>query len=212
MLRYLLRRPFTQLQDLLLKNEQFISRFQTKTFQFSLPNSKYFHTSLQRTIIVASHENDYAFNVINKLKTKRIGIGDPNIYNHEVDNLEEFNKMLDQNWRQATASVIVETFKNVKKFCIQNNIDLSDKRFDKLVDGLLDNCEYLTVNQLADLLSCIVEMPPTERYDSHNFHDLWSCLDDICCCRVVDWDVDTSLEIAKFWYQLYLGELMKYYI
>lgn len=166
--------------------------------------SKHVHTSPQRRIVVISNENNYAFNVLSKIQTELVG--SPRVLNHEVDNLEEFNSVLDQNWRASSVSEIVKTFKNVKKFCMQNNIDLSDKRFDKLVDGVMDNCENLTINEIADLLNCMAEMPITPCYDSHNFHDLWSCLDDICCWKMVDWNIDTSLEIAKLWYKLHLGK------
>lgn len=202
MLKRLLHSPFLKRLELQFKNEN-LSLHKVRYFKYNLTNSSLFHTSSVNRIIVVSNENDYAFSVVNKVHP--IHVTNKNLGNQEVKTEEEFNNILNQNWRVSSASEIVETFKNVKNFCIKNNINISDNRFDNLVDGVMDNCEHLSKDEITDLLSCMVEMPVTESYQSHNFHDLWSCLDDICCWKVVDWDVDTSLQVAKLWYKLNVG-------
>lgn len=206
MLKVFFQRPLLQRLQIVLKNEKpaFISLYPSQVTKTNLTILTNFHTSSQNRIVVVSLENNYALEVLGKITTNHMG--NPTIVNYEIDNLEEFNRILDRNWRVSSASEIVETFKNIKNFCAQNNIDLSDARFDKLVDGVMDNCEHLTAVEMTDLLSSIAEIPPTQTYDSHNFHDLWSCLDDICCWKMVDWSFDTSLEIAKLWYKVHVGK------
>lgn len=205
MLKSLLQKPLLQRLQLAIKFEKssFISLCEANNTKSNLANILNFHTSPKSRIVVVSHENNFAFNVVSKIGATPIR--NLKVLNNEVDNLEEFNSVLNQNWRTSSASEIVETFKNVKNFCIQKNIDLSDKRFDNLIDGLMDTSENLSANHITELLSCVGEMPLTKSYDAHNFHDLWSCLDDICCWKMVDWDIDTSLKIATLWYQLHLG-------
>ncbi|KAJ8954160.1 hypothetical protein NQ318_005754 [Aromia moschata] len=151
------------------------------------------------------HENSYAFEIISR---------DPPVSTISPDNkvktTEEFNAALDQNWRASSASEIVKTFINVKDYCIENGIAVSDARFDKLVDGLMDHCETLTDTELADLLSCLCDYPPCQFYTSHNFHDIWSCLDDICCWKMIGWDTEKMFIYANLWYKLNLGKLCDY--
>lgn len=204
MLKRLLHRPFIQRLEYSFTKDKpcFIQLHKSTNVGYNLSHSLLFHSSQPNRIVVVSNENDYVFSVINKFGPKTITSTD---IIHQAETEEQFNNILKQNWRTSSASEIVEAFKNVTKFCVKHNIDISDKRFDNLVDGLVDNCEYLSKNEIADLLECMVEMPFTESYHSHNFHDLWSCLDDICCWKVVNWDIDSSLEIAKLWYKLNLG-------
>lgn len=204
MLKRFLHRPFIQrLEYSFTKDKPSIFQLKSANVGYNLTHSLLFHSSLQNRIVVVSHENEYAFSVINKFGPK--SITNTEVVIREAETEEEFHNILNQNWRTSSASEIVEAFKNTTKFCVKHNIDISDKRFDNLVDGLMDKCEYLSKDEIADLLECMVEIPFTKSYQSHNFHDLWSCLDDICCWKVVDWDIDSSLDIAKLWYKLNLG-------
>ena len=69
----------------------------------------------------------------------------------------------------------------------------------------MDHCEKLTYDELLDLLICLSEYPPCDSYASHNFHDIWSCLDDICCWKVHQWNLDQVLTIADAWFMLNLS-------
>lgn len=205
MLNRFLHNSVSQRCYLLLKTEKSLNALLLSKHECSRynPTNIHIHTSPQNRNVVVSHENNYILNVIDKIQL--IHSRNSDIFNHEVNSLEEFNSILDQNWRNLTAPQIVEAFKNVKRYCVQHNINISDKRFDNLVDGVMDNCEHFTKSHIIELLNCLAEMPLTPGYNCHNFHDLWSCLDDICCWKMVDWDVNTSLEIAKLWSKLHLG-------
>ncbi|XP_056633545.1 FAST kinase domain-containing protein 5, mitochondrial [Diorhabda sublineata] len=170
----------------------------------SLHTSTLYETNRE---VFVDHENSFAYKIlprdssdslVNKLSSK------------DVTSTEEFNEILDRNWRDSTISDIVNTFIRVKNFCKSNNITVSDTRFDNLVDGLMDNCEHITDDELISLLHCLTEFPFVESYSAHNFHDIWSCLDDLCCWKLVDWDIEKSFTVANIWYQLHLGKLCDY--
>lgn len=127
-----------------------------------------------------------------------------------VTTQEDFNRFLARNWRSATATEIAQAFRDVVDFCALNTIPVSDSRFDNLVDGLMDHVEKLTDEELADLLKCFIKFPRCETYASHNFHDVWSALDDICVMRMNDWSTEKRFYFAELWYRLNLGRLCDY--
>nr|CAH7758563.1 unnamed protein product [Callosobruchus chinensis] len=161
--------------------------------------------SLNQNRLYTFNENAFAYNIISRDLLHKIEIPPT-----EVGTLEEFESIMDKNWRNATASEIVKAFKSVTNYCINNSITIEDLRFDKIVDGLMDHCEKLTYVELVELLECLSELPLTSGYDAHNFHDIWSCLDDICCWQMIEWNVDQAFTIANLWYKLNLGRLCDY--
>ncbi|XP_019872649.1 FAST kinase domain-containing protein 5, mitochondrial [Aethina tumida] len=163
------------------------------------------HTScVVQAKIFVENENQYMYTLL------------PNtVYQTEkpsetINTLENFNETMQKHYRKSPIDEIVDTFLNVKQFCIDNNINISDKRFDNLVDGLMDQCQDLTDQQLYDLLTTLTELPPCDGYDSHNFHDVWSCLDDFCIWRLQNWDIKTMFKYADLWYKLNLGRISDY--
>ncbi|KAI4454604.1 fast leu-rich domain-containing [Holotrichia oblita] len=127
-----------------------------------------------------------------------------------IRNEDDFNKLLDQNWRVAPPSHIIRAFLNIIDYCRENNINISDTRFDKLVDGLMDNVERLTTSELYTMLRCLNELPQTECYTSHNYHDVWSALDDMCTWKLRHWDIETLFKFANIFQQLHLGRIGDY--
>lgn len=128
----------------------------------------------------------------------------------EVDNIDELEGLLAKNWRQSNASAIVEAFERIKSVCIVHNIKLSDRRFDNLVDGLMDHCEKLTDEELLKLLRIINKLPQCENAVAHNYCDVWNCLDDICCWKMHSWDLNKKLNFAEAWFNLHLGRIADY--
>ncbi|CAG9815090.1 unnamed protein product [Phaedon cochleariae] len=182
---------------------------EVKSPRANLKVSNDFHTTsrtssdMKTSKLFATHENSFAFNVITKHNLNKLQYK----VSEEVFTLQAFNNLLDRNWRECAAEDIMNAFENVRKYCIVNNIPLSDMRFNKLVDGLMDNCEKLSDENLISLLGCISEYPLCENFDAHNFHDIWSCLDDICCWKMVNWDIDKCFIVANIWYKMNLGKL-----
>lgn len=182
------------------------------------PNLTYLNAShnfnLIRGIRTSSHvsgriykdaENVYAYNIL-----QTIPIIDKDLFvlkspNKVITTLDDFNSLLDQDWRTKSATEIVEGFKCALNYCTQNNINVSDPRFDKLVDGLVDHVQDLTDSELLELLDCLNEYPLCDSYTAHNFHDIWSALDDTCCWKIANWPTETMFMFADRWYRLNLG-------
>ena len=169
-----------------------------------LSNSRGFHMgTLNKVILFPNTENIFAYNIINEIAPIRFQDTGRNtqIINTEAD----FNNFLDSNWRCATPGEITRAFYDVLNYCIAKEINISNTKFDELVNGLLDNVEKLSVDELASLLRCLALYPQTESFKSHNFHDVWSALDDVCCWHMSDWDLDTLFIFADLWFKLHLG-------
>ncbi|CAG9865403.1 unnamed protein product [Phyllotreta striolata] len=147
-------------------------------------------------------ENQYAFSILNN------EIGSPSeALPKRISTPKDFEELLDRNWKKSNITDIVETFVKVKDYCITNDVQLSNPVFDKLVDGFVDNCEHITDEQLINLLHTLIGFPVEFGYSTHNFHDLWSCLDDVCCWKIVSWDIQKCFTVGNLWYQLRLGRL-----
>lgn len=173
------------------RQNQKINNFLSKTFTTS---------EVQRNVLHPFLENNFAFGIITKFTPTKDAFKETKIIT-----LEEFEKFLGQNWRQSAANEIAKAFVKVQDFCVQNNIAVDDKRFNNLIDGIVDNCEHLTSEDIQVIMETLVAMPQARGYDAHNFHDLWSCLDDICCWKMVEWDPDSQFAIANLWFKLSLG-------
>lgn len=168
----------------------------------TFPLTRSLHISLSnRDKIFTDTENSYAYTILPPIPklSPTWSLSNP------IKTPEEFTQFLDRNWRGCRAPEIVEAFERVKDFCVANQIDLSDRRFDKLVDGLMDHCEKLTDDELLRLLVLLTEYPPCESSTSRNFHDIWSCLDDVCCWKMGAWDYEKMFNFAEIWYKLNLG-------
>ncbi|CAH0548539.1 unnamed protein product [Brassicogethes aeneus] len=163
-------------------------------------------TSHLKAKLFVETENLYAYGLLNSKLYDNTEIK----VEKNVKTFEEFNESLSKPYRTSSANIIVNTFKNVKDFCVKNNITLSDNRFDNLVDGLMDQCENLSTSELYDLLMTISEMPQCESYSNHNYHDVWSCLDDVCIWKMKDWDVPTMFKFGDIWFKMNLGKLCEY--
>ncbi|KAL1502129.1 hypothetical protein ABEB36_007321 [Hypothenemus hampei] len=155
------------------------------------------------------HENNYVYKIVNRTplisSTRETILGQETILQQN-----EFDNYLNKNWRQSNASDIVKAFEDVEQYCIDNNVSVTDSIFDNLVDGLMDHCEKLTDQEILRLLNCLSKLPPCNAFDSQNYHEVWSCLDDICCWKMVNWDLETLFAIADVWYQLRLAKLGDY--
>lgn len=170
--------------------------------------NKQFNTNAYKCAkVFADTENKYAFNVLTifPLTSPQLELKP---FKTTYD--EDFDSILKKNWRTASATDILETFKICVDYSKLNNINLSDTRFNNLVDGLMDNIEKLTYDEICELLIILTKYPPTESYRSHNFEDIWSALDDICCWKMSDWNKDQLFHLAQLWYQLNLGRMCNF--
>lgn len=209
MLKHLMR-PFVP-RNLITKNHNYAAL--TAPLR---PNLKFANLRFLRSTVInlgklfQESENLYAYSIL-----KTIPISDKAIFTAKTpDRLiatqEDFNKFLSKNWRKENGSEIVQAFKDVVDFCALNGIAVSDPRFDNLVNGFLDHVEQITDEELSDLLKCLIKFPLCDSYEAHNFHDIWSALDDICLLRMKNWSVEKQFYFAELWYRLHLGRLSDY--
>lgn len=155
-------------------------------------------------------ENLYAYSILQTIPITENAIFIQKNPNQLIATEQDFNKLLAKNWRSATATEIVQAFKSVTDFCVSNGIPVSDTRFDQLVDGLMDQIEHLRDDEIADLLKCLIKFPMCSSYTDHNFHDIWSALDDICLIRMPKWTLEKQFYFAELWYRLNLGRIGDY--
>lgn len=207
------------IQSFLQKNHQaYIKNVTKKAF---LRNVRRFSTVVEPTIalsiprtvdevILRYTENNHAYKVMRSLPQYKNILYCSNITFFENIEENEFNALVSKNWRLESSTDILNGFKSACGYCRENKITLSDYRFDKLVDGLMDKCQDLTDNELTELLGLIREYPPPDTVTSHNFHDIWSALDDMCCQRHNQWTRDKLLLIADQWYLLGLFRYTDY--
>ncbi|XP_017774452.1 PREDICTED: FAST kinase domain-containing protein 5, mitochondrial [Nicrophorus vespilloides] len=167
-------------------------------------------SSTQNAKLFLDRENMHAYKVIeHKSAYGQVNLQDLFLRTGttEINSELEMNVMLSQDWRIQTATDIVRAFRIALPVCIENNINLSDTRFNNLTDGLLDNVEKITDEELIEMLDLLALYPETESFKSHNYHDIWSALDDVCCWRLSSWDKENVFPIADRWYKLNLGKL-----
>ncbi|XP_018328684.1 uncharacterized protein LOC108739333 isoform X1 [Agrilus planipennis] len=155
--------------------------------------------------LFTEHENDFAFQVMKKISLPRLENFQLKSPNEAISSLEKFNGHLNQEWRSKTASEIIQCFIDCLDYCVNNNITVADPRFDKLVDGLVDHVEHINDEELSQLLQCLTKYPSTDSHKSHNFHDIWSALDDLCCWKLPTWTLEKMFHFAELWYNLRLA-------
>lgn len=207
MLKLLRNRHFPLKNFELLATQFKKSILSSNLSDFVQPNLKTTQTTPNQiySYINEHAENSYAYSIIKSLPSPYRGTFQLQSPSSVVKSEDELAAVLDQNWRTRSATEIVDAFRNAVHYCNENEVGLSDARFDKLVDGLMDNVEYLTDEELSQLMICVMKFPPSRMITAHNFHDVWSALDDICCSRVEGWDSETRFKFAELWYLLRLG-------
>lgn len=185
--------------NLTIENYQkyFISTVSGNRFKFALDRENGHCHSIMQSIPL------YETNLMTSLSKK---------INDQLVDTQTFEDILFKNWRTENATNIIQAFKQLCHYSRVNNIALSDMRFDKLVDGLMDKCRNLTDDELSELLYCISQYPKCKSPSSHNIHDIWSALDDMCCERVKDWSIPKMLLFADHWYKLGFAKYADYMV
>lgn len=173
----------------------FINTASDSRFKFGLDRENGHCHSIMQSIPL--YENNLIISISKKIEDQLI-------------DAKTFEDVLRKNWRADSATNITEAFKQLCHYSRVNDIPLSDTRFDKLVDGLMDKCRDLTDDELSELLYCISQYPKCDSPSSHNIHDIWSALDDMCCQRVLDWSVPKMLLFADHWYKFGLAKYGDY--
>lgn len=175
----------------------------------NLTSTKFIHqssTHLRR--FFQDHENQHAHDIVLKRSN----------YINSIECIKEltlsddkFRIICDEkNWTTKTDSELIESFKRLAIYCELQNIQLSDTRFDHIVDTICDRCFKFSDEQLEIVLQYLGAFPEGESINDRNFVELWSALDDTCVNRVTEWHTDKMLQIADLWYRLRLSKSIKF--
>lgn len=113
-------------------------------------------------------------------------------------------------WTDISAADVLDHLKWVVKQCVDQNISISDDKFDCFIDCFTEICFNFTDEQLLVALKTIVYIPETNSLNTKNFVELWNCLDDACVERIASWDIDRILLVCDHWYILNLGKVNKF--
>lgn len=196
------------------------SSLQLLRINYFIPRNLSVQPDIVSPLNIPKHINDPIFKYIENNHAYKILQGIPEykytLYNKStnVESIQlsktEFEEILIKNWRSKSATDILEGFKRVSNYARENNVPLSNNCFDKIVDGLMDHCKNLTDDELAELLNIMRKFPVSETLTSHNFQDMWSALDDVCCLRYDKWSIDKLLQFADLWYLLGLLKHIDY--
>ncbi|XP_041973394.1 uncharacterized protein LOC121729071 [Aricia agestis] len=188
----------------LLKNvSQFFSRNFVKNKVFRNPNdlNKCFSTSaLLRLKMFAENENKFAYSLMEKYGY--VPDLTPGFTNDFSKTKATFETTSLDNCCKETPQRIFHCFEDLAKYCNENNISISDTKFDNFIDTLTDNIKYATNEELKTLFFTLARFPPTESIRTRNFIEVWAALDDECLKRYHTMDFDDVLSHLSLFYLL----------
>lgn len=117
--------------------------------------------------------------------------------------------LLSKSWHSCPIDELFAGLESVIIFCKSFNVQISDKKFDALIDAFTDRRYELTDDQLAAALKLLMILPPTPSRNTRNYWDLWLAIEQVCLDRCPDWDLDKRLLFTDHFYQLNLGRTSK---
>ncbi|XP_058818306.1 uncharacterized protein LOC131681507 [Topomyia yanbarensis] len=177
-----------------------------KTRFLGLPPS--FHSSCKLEVKKFSDsENDFAREI---LQQNAAGIAVKTLQSSATNNSEqpEFQQITD--WHSLSGQDLLIQFGQVVEICRQNEICISDRRFDQFVEALVNRIASFSDEQLIESLRLLVELGPTPAVNTRNFLDIWKALDQVCLKRITTWKTDELLHMADQWYPLRLSKIGRF--
>lgn len=146
------------------------------------------------------HENKYAYDV---MKSKGYVVNFPAVTkNNLIFNEEIFDKVLQEDWSKKTFLQLIETFSVLGSFSSENNLCISNKRFDSFIDTLTDSLSQASDEELRLVFHYLLKWPETESIRTRNFIEVWVALDDECLNRMKRWSFDHMLSFVALFYML----------
>lgn len=119
------------------------------------------------------------------------------------------NPLLAKDWRECSIDELFAGLESVTIFCKNFNIQISDKKFNELVDAFADRRYELSDDQLLASLKLLMVLPETPHRNTRNYWDLWLAIEQVCLERLPDWDLGKRLLFTDHFYQLNLGRTSK---
>lgn len=105
---------------------------------------------------------------------------------------------------------LIQCLERIANYCVNHNLTVSETRFDRIVDLIVNQCESFTDQELLDTLRILTIFPPAPGVGSRNFLELWSALDDECMNRLDNWSTEMRLLACDHWFKLHMAKVSKF--
>ncbi|XP_013185801.2 uncharacterized protein LOC106131292 [Amyelois transitella] len=188
-MRILSKVPFRNVKHVLW----FSSEIHTKSFRDFHSNPKLCYK------MHLENENKYAYTIMEKNGYSMRLSKDNNVLPITTN---EFEKIIQENWAKKKPNELINYFSQLGTFCSTNNLCMSNKMFDNLIDSLTDNVRYLSDQELELLFYSVTDWPETESIRTRNYIEIWAALDDECINRLQGWSFDDMLKFTSLFFML----------
>ncbi|XP_055371553.1 uncharacterized protein LOC129605677 [Condylostylus longicornis] len=151
---------------------------------------------MNKSKLYLDRENQYAHEILKNIEQYNV---------YKTPSLENINKSdciddILKNNTEKTSSQVFEEFKTIVKYCKDNNVCISDDKFDEFIDTFTEKCHYFTDEELIESLNYMAFLPATPFIYYKNFMELWLALDEATCARLEKWDLNKVLYVCECWY------------
>lgn len=154
------------------------------------------------------HEIEFSHRILESSDKYKVVRVEQKIVNSTEDEGIDFN----QDWSKLTTDNILVHLSKIGNYCKNNNVSISDERFDKFVDVWTERCFDFTDDQLAKSIEILRDYPRTSSPNVRNFVELWTALDDACIERIDQWDYDQILLMCDQWYSLHMAKFCQFHL
>lgn len=155
-------------------------------------------------------ENETAYQVLKDLNINTI------IKENDIDRLlvkfdiNVASNFLDKNWHTVSIDDLMQGLFDVVSYCRKTEVQISDTKFDSIVDAITERRYEFTDNQLMDLLKSLMILPETPTKHTRNFWDIWLAIEEVNVDRMSDVNYPKRFLIADHYYRLNLGRTTHY--
>lgn len=175
---------------------------------------KFFHTDASKLgKVFFDKENQYAHNILETLDNYKLYTNC-----NFIEQQQQYQKLVIEKLEHTNIDDILENCSNLEdnsqklyenfikivNYCNQNEICISNDKFDKFIDIFINNCYKFNDEQLIHSIHLLSLLPVTLSPFTRNYLELWNSLDDNCLKRIDNWSIDQILLISDCWYLLNL--------
>uniref|UniRef100_A0A336M7Y5 CSON011754 protein n=2 Tax=Culicoides sonorensis TaxID=179676 RepID=A0A336M7Y5_CULSO len=153
-------------------------------------------------------ENEFAHRILASAGVSNM-LKQEDLYSLFTSSNKSIDSILTKNFQECSIDQLMTYMVLVAKYCMDNNIQISDRKFDGIVDCLADRRFELNDEQLIKGLKLLMILPKTPSKHTRNYWDLWLAFEQVCLERCQNWDVDKRLFFTDIFYQLNLGRTTK---
>lgn len=116
---------------------------------------------------------------------------------------------VEEDYGSKTADEISDTFEELSYYCQSINGNLTDGKYDKIIDSLISKLPEMNDEQVVKILVDLYRFPVLD-YKSNKYTDLWKSIDDECWERSRHWKWLQLLKVMNAWYQIGITKNSKF--